>query len=319
LSRPKLCVVLGGSGFLGRRLCERLLKEGFRVLSVSRSGAPKDTNAPWCSEVEWVAAPLGSEASLKVLKDSDFLFHLASTTVPANSNSDIDFDLQSNLIATVQVLQAAAREKVRKVVFVSSGGTVYGIPKRNPIDETHPTDPICSYGIQKLAIEKYLHLFRLMSGLAATILRVSNIYGESQSPGGPVGAVTHFIDRAIRGRPIEIWGDGMIIRDYVHVDDVVTALLRSIEYQGTEGLFNIGTGRGVSLKQLVEMIRERIGQEVTIDFKPPRGFDVPENVLDVSRARNELLWSPEITLESALDRMMPRLYPLGVPSKVSRH
>jgi UDP-glucose 4-epimerase len=317
MSRSNSCVVLGGSGFLGQRLCARLISEGFRVIAVSRSGAPAGANEAWCSKVEWVAAPMASETSLKVLDTSEFLFHLASSTVPSTSNSNIVFDLESNVIATVAVLEAAVRQKVRRVAFVSSGGTVYGIPQRNLIDEAHPTDPICSYGIQKLAIEKYLRLFRFMAGLDSIVLRVSNMYGESQIPGGPVGAVTHFMDRAMHGKPIEIWGDGSIIRDYVHVDDVVEALVSSIAYRGSERLFNIGTGRGVSLKQLIEMIQARIGLELACEFNPPRGFDVGENVLDVSRARHELMWAPSVTLESGLDRMIERLRSARFPIAVS--
>ena len=297
------CVVLGGSGFLGQRLCERLVGEGFRVLSVSRSGAPTRIRDPWYSKVEWVAAPLGSDKSVKVLESSDLLFHLSSSTVPLTSNSDIMFDLESNLLATVRVLEVVA-SKIRRVVFVSSGGTVYGVPKQNPIDETHPTDPICSYGIQKLAIEKYLQLFHSIAGLDSIILRVSNMYGESQSSEGQVGAVAHFIDNAIHGRPVEIWGDGSIIRDYIHVDDVVDALLASVKYGGSDRIFNIGTGRGVSLNQLVDMIRARIEQDVTAIHKPSRGFDVKQNVLNVSRARRELTWRPNISLEAGLDRMI---------------
>jgi UDP-glucose 4-epimerase len=300
--------VLGGSGFLGQRLCERLVGEGFRVLSVSRSGAPSGVHDPWCSEVEWVAAPLGSENSVKVLGSSDFLFHLASTTVPSTSNSNIMFDLESNVVATVRVLEAAVASKIRRVVFVSSGGTVYGVPRQNPIDETHPTDPICSYGIQKLTIEKYLQLFRSIAGLDTIVLRVSNMYGEWQSSEGEVGAVAHFTDKAIHGRPVEIWGDGSIIRDYIHVDDVVNALAGSVRYRGADRLFNIGTGRGVSLNQLVEMIRARIDQQVTAVYKPSRSFDVRQNVLNVSRARQELMWTSSIALEAGLDRMIGKVH-----------
>jgi UDP-glucose 4-epimerase len=254
--------------------------------------------------VEWVTAPIGSEKSLKVLDTSEFLFHLASTTVPSTSNSNISFDLESNVVATVRVLEAAVAARVRRVVFVSSGGTVYGIPRFNPIDEAHPTDPICSYGVQKLAIEKYLQLFRSMAGLDSIVLRVSNIYGESQSSEGQVGAVAHFTSRAIHGKPIEIWGDGSIVRDYVHVDDVVNALLCSIAHRGSGSLFNIGTGRGLSLNELVGMIRERTEQQVTTQYMPSRSFDVKENVLNVTRARKDLKWTSRVAIEAGLDRMI---------------
>jgi UDP-glucose 4-epimerase len=312
MNKSNSCVVMGGNGFLGQRLCKRLISDGCRVISVSRSGAPIGVNEPWCKEVEWIAASMASEKSLELLDSAEYLFLLASSTVPSTSNSNIAFDLESNVIATVAVLEAAVKQKVRHVAFVSSGGTVYGILQKNPIDEAHTTDPICSYGIHKLAIEKYLQLFRCIAGLNSIVLRVSNLYGESQNPGGPVGAVTHFTEKALRGIPIEIWGDGGVIRDYVHVDDVVEALVSSMTYRGPETIFNIGTGRGVSLRQLIEMIQSRISAEVAVEFKPPRGFDVRENVLDVSRAHRELQWAPSITLESGLDRMIKKI-DLAIP------
>ena len=224
--------------------------------------------------------------------------------MPSTSNANILFDLDTNVLATVRTLEAAVKHSLRRIVFVSSGGTVYGVPQRNPIDELHPTNPICSYGVQKLTIEKYLHLFNSMADLSSVILRVSNIYGESQSPKGLVGAVAHFTHKALLGKPIEIWGDGSIIRDYVHIDDVVSALMKSMTYQGVDPLFNIGTGRGVSIKELIQMIQSRIERPIRSSYEPSRVFDVRENVLDVNRARRKLEWEACITLEMGLDRMI---------------
>jgi UDP-glucose 4-epimerase len=304
MSDPLLCVVLGGSGFLGQRLCRSLVGAGFRVRSVSRSGPPKGRPETWWPEVEWIAAPLGTESSARTLQHADSVFHLASTTLPSTSDADMAYDLESNLVATVRMLEAAAASRVRRMVFVSSGGTVYGIARQNPIPESHPTDPICSYGIHKLTIEKYLQLFRSKNRLDSIVLRVSNIYGESQDCTRPLGAVAHFTSRAVNGIPIEIWGDGTTTRDYIYVDDVVDALAKSISYEGAERLFNIGSGRGVSLNQLVEMLQQRLSKPVTVNYRSRRGCDVVENVLDISRARNELSWTPAVTLEFGLDTMI---------------
>jgi UDP-glucose 4-epimerase len=301
-----LCVVLGGSGFLGQRLCRVLLASGFRVRSVSRSGRPNGDSDSWSSGVEWISAAIGTTVSAGALHGADWVFHLASTTLPSTSNDNISYDLESNVVATVQTLEAAVSAAVRRVVFVSSGGTVYGIARQIPIPETHPTDPICSHGIQKLCIEKYFHLFRSMKGLDSIVLRVSNMYGESQGCNKPLGAVAHFAAKAIGGTPLEIWGDGATIRDYVHVDDVVRSLIVAARYQGTERIFNIGTGRGTSLVQLVDLLRERTPWPVAVKFGLTRGFDVPENVLDIGLANAELLWRPETTLEHGLDRVMQR-------------
>jgi UDP-glucose 4-epimerase len=299
-----VCVVLGGTGFLGQRLCRCLLDEGYTVRSVSRSGHPKGQPQPWWPNVEWIAASIGTESSARALQYADFVFHLASTTLPSTSNANIAYDLESNVIATVRTLEAAASMRVRRMVFVSSGGTVYGVARQNPIPEAHPTDPICSYGIHKLTIEKYLQLFRSANSLDSIVLRVSNIYGEFQDCSRPLGAVAHFTARAVNGTPLEIWGDGTTTRDYIHVDDVVDALSKAVSYGGKERLFNIGSGRGVSLNQLVEMLRQRTPKRITLNYQARRSFDVLENVLDISRARHELLWTPKIALESGLERMI---------------
>src|SRR6266850_7536374 len=221
-----LCVVLGGSGFVGQRLCQSLVNSGCRVLSISRSGRPNGQAEPWWSEVEWVAASMGTESFANALQHAEFLFHLASTTLPSTSEANVTYDLESNVAATLRTLEAVASKCIRRLVFVSSGGTVYGVARQKLITETHATDPICSYGIHKLAIEKYLKLFRLTKGLDSVILRPSNIYGESQDCNRPLGAVAHFTARAVNGVPIEIWGDGTTTRDYIHVDDVVSAITR---------------------------------------------------------------------------------------------
>jgi UDP-glucose 4-epimerase len=300
------CVVLGGSGFLGQALCRKLVFAGNHVRSISRSGRPLGESQPWHSDVEWFAAPLSSDFAIEALSGADIIYHLASTTLPSTSNLDMRFDLESNTLATLRILQAAIKERVERVVFVSSGGTVYGIPQHNPIQESHPTNPICSYGIHKLAIEKYLHLFHHLHGLKSIVLRVSNIYGEEQDCTKPLGAVAHFTSRVLHHEPIEIWGDGTIIRDYVHVDDVAEALLTSATYTGPESLFNIGSGSGTSLVGLVELLREYSGLPVRVAYKPGRAFDVAENVLDISLASQELDWRPIVSLPMGLQRMLAR-------------
>jgi len=300
----RCCVVLGGSGFLGQRLCQRLLSIGCNVRSVSRSGRPKGNAQSWWSDMEWVATDLGSATASAALTGAEIIFHVASSTYPSSSNSDFAFDLQSNVVGTVRLLRDACARHVGRVFFISSGGTVYGIPRQSPIPETHPTDPICSYGIHKLAVEKYLYLFRELRQLDSIVLRVSNLYGECQDLDKPLGAVSHFTHRAAVGKSIEIWGDGSIRRDYIHVDDVVSAFVKALAYQGVERLFNIGSGRSVSLNELVDLIRKRVRNRIFVSYAPPRGFDVPENVLDITRAATELNWKPSISLEAGLDRLL---------------
>jgi len=212
------------------------------------------------------------------------------------------YDLEANVVATVRVLEMAASIGVPRLVFVSSGGTVYGAAHQIPIPESHPTEPICSYGIHKLALEKYLQLFRLQGRLDSVILRISNLYGESQDCTRPQGAVAHFVNRALEGAPIEIWGDGSAVRDYIYINDAVTALLQAASYAGTERLFNVGSGQGITLNRLTELLGQRLSRTIAVEYRPPRNCDVQANVLDISRAQRELSWAPSVPFEVGLER-----------------
>jgi UDP-glucose 4-epimerase len=301
MSNP-VCVVLGGTGLLGKCLSRRLAEAGWSVRSVSRSGLPAGPREEWWGHVEWLSAAIGTDLCASALRGADVVFHLASTTVPSASN--IAYDIESNVLASIRTLEAAASLNIPRLVFASSGGTIYGVAERIPILETHPTNPICSYGIHKLAVEKYLHLFRSRKRLDSICLRIANHYGEEQDLSKPLGAVAHFAARAAKGLPIEIWGDGSVTRDYVHVDDVADAFIRAASYRGRETLMNVGTGRGVSLNQLVQFIQKGLASPVAVDYKPARSFDVAENVLDIQRARHELGWEPKVSLESGIQRMI---------------
>jgi len=189
------------------------------------------------------------------------------------------------------------KNKVPKIIFISSGGTVYGDPVYTPIDENHPTNPTVSYGIVKLAIEKYLLLYKNLYGISATILRVSNPFGERQRIETAQGAVGVFISRALKNQPIDIWGDGEVVRDYVYVSDVAEAFAKALAYTGTQSIFNISSGCGTSLNQLINKIEQVIGHKVVKNYLPFRPFDAPISVLDNSLAQKELAWSPTISID----------------------
>jgi UDP-glucose 4-epimerase len=232
----------------------------------------------------------------------DAVLHLVSTTLPKSSNDDPIYDVQSNLVATLQLLNAMEARQVRRIVFISSGGTVYGNPQYLPIDEKHPTEPQVSYGITKLAIEKYLQLYQSQHGIKATILRVANPYGERQRIETAQGAVAVFTSRALRGLPIEIWGDGSVTRDYLYVSDVADAFARALAYNGPQTVFNISSGSGISLNDMIAMLERTLGREVVRDYRPGRPFDVPASVLCNALAARELGWTPQIALEQGIQK-----------------
>lgn len=296
-------LVIGGNGFIGTNLVDGLLSKGHAVRVFDRYPSRFREPNP---DVEYVVGDLGNHGEVAdVVQGVDFVFHLAYTSLPHTSNEDPVYDIRSNVVDTVQMLQQCSAAAVRKVIFVSSGGTVYGIPQTTPIKEDDATDPICSYGITKLAIEKYLHLFHRLHGLDYVVARISNPYGEQQNPDAKQGAVTVFLGNLKRGTPITIWGDGEVVRDYIYIGDAVDALVKSADYQpGPEQhrVFNIGAGRGYSLNQLITAMRGVVGKEIDVRYTPGRVEDVPSNVLDISRATAELGWTPQVTLEDGLSR-----------------
>jgi UDP-glucose 4-epimerase len=296
-------LVAGGAGFLGTNLVEEALRRGHAVTVLDRPGAPSDLPADARARLQWVEGDFRDpETVCRACAGQDVAFHLIGTTLPKSSNEDPEFDFVSNVGGTIGLLDAARREGVRKFVFISSGGTVYGIPRQVPIPETHPTDPISSYGISKLAIEKYLALFRSEHGLDYVILRLANPYGPHQRPERAQGAIAAFAWRALNKKPIEIWGDGTVVRDYVYASDVIEAMLTTIEYRGEDRLFNVGSGVGHTLRDIVLAIERIIGRSVEVSYSSARSVDVPTNVLDISRARTALGWTPAVSFEDGIAR-----------------
>lgn len=292
-------LVLGGNGFIGTHLVDRLLADGHEVRVFDKYEERYRKPLP---RVDYRFGEFGNRGLLaESLQDIDVVFHLISTSLPKTSNDDPAFDVSSNVVESLFLLEQCVAQRARKVVFISSGGTVYGRPASLPIGEESPTNPECSYGITKLAIEKYLALYLHLHGLDYTVVRPSNPYGSRQNPHGIQGAVSVFLGRIAEGKPIEIWGDGEVVSDYLYVDDLVDGICRAAFTPSAERVFNMGSGDGLSLNQLVAVMRDVTRQEVRVNYTPARSFDVPAIYLDVSRARQELSWIPTVPIEEGIE------------------
>ena len=295
------CLVLGGSGFIGSHLVELLVEEGFQVRVFSHLAASSNRLASVARRIELIEGDFRDTPTLaKSVEGCDFVYHLIATTIPSTSNRDQVFDVETNLVPTLRLLEICARERVRQIIFSSSGGTVYGATDTSPIPETHVTEPRSAYGITKLAIEKYLALFHAMHGLEYTVLRVGNAYGPRLPVKGEQGVVGVFLDRLRRGEPILLWGDGSVTRDYVYVGDVARAFRAALGQQSPFSVFNIGTGAGTSLLELIALMEKVTGCPARILREPARQVDVPVNVLDTSRAGRYLRWEPVTPLETGI-------------------
>ena len=295
------CLVLGGAGFIGSHVAEALAREGRRVRIFDRPHVDRLARLRRSFEV-FSGDFLDAQALLPALRGVEVVFHLVSTTLPKSSNDNPLYDVQSNVLGTLRLIELCRAQNVRKIVFVSSGGTVYGLPRSLPLREDHPTDPISSYGIQKLTIEKYLALNRRLHGLDYCVVRPSNLYGPRQRLDVAQGAVAVFLDRALRDEPIQIWGDGSVVRDYVYVADAVDALLKAAHFEGEPRVFNVGSGVGVSLNGLVEEIGTLLGRPLKVERGEARALDVPANVLDCSLALRHLGWRASTPLREGLRR-----------------
>jgi UDP-glucose 4-epimerase len=292
-------LVLGGSGFLGSHIVDKFLREKHDV-TVYDLYPERFRRSP--KGIKFVTGDFGNVGALGELISGGFdaVVHCVSTTTPKSSNESPEFDIQSNVIGTLNLLDICARYKPGKLVFLSSGGTVYGdIGDLDVVDENHAVRPMCSYGVSKLAIEHYLDVYKHLRELNYVALRLSNPYGERQSPLRALGALTVFLHRTLKHQSVEVWGDGSVTRDFIYVGDVANAVYLAT-VNPISGTFNVGTGVGLSLKDILTHITRVVGSEPSVTWLAPRSFDVPRIVLDATKLREATGWNNVTSLEDGI-------------------
>lgn len=293
------CLVLGGAGFIGLNLCNRLASLGADVTCFSRSHM-------WSGDLDSRVTPLTGQfddrlALANAVERQDIVFHLIAGSVPQSSNRDPSAELAAAPIATLHLLEICRSARIKKVVFASSGGAIYGIPHAIPISELAPTDPISAYGISKLMIEKSLQLYKHLHGIDYQILRIANPYGPFQVGNKHQGLIGNYIHRVLSNLPLEVWGTGEVVRDFLHVDDVSDALLAAVDYEGPYKVMNVGSGAGLSVNQIITELQAAFGHDrLNCIYKPSRAADVSANVLDTTLIRSELGWLPRVALPQGL-------------------
>jgi len=291
-------LLTGASGFLGRPLVRRFLAAGQPLHILTRQNA---LLPEWESPLVKVFRGSFNDAkdAAQATKGTAGVVHLAWSSVPRTATAAPIQDVETNIVGTLRLLEAARDAGCRRFAFVSSGGTVYGVPQFNPISESHETVPISAYGISKLAAEKYTQLFERLYDLEALILRVANAYGPGQNFKKGQGVIGLWMNHIAKNEALTVWGDGSAVRDYVFVDDLAEAIFHAWQLPQA-GIFNLGTGQGVSLNTLIAALREVTGQEVPVEYLPARGFDVPVNVLDITRFKKATGWQPQTSLQEGL-------------------
>ncbi len=279
-------ILLGGAGFIGTNLAVELSKDKNNYITVADkdSGFFKDLIDLDLPNTKFEVSDLEVDTDYdSLVKGQDVVYHLMSTTVPTTSNMQIPTELTANVVLSANLFDACVRQNVKKLVFISSGGTVYGKDLKCPISEDSPTNPITSYGIQKLTIEKLLYLYNYLYNLDYRVVRLSNPYGPYQRPNGILGVVTTFTYEALKGSDIQVYGDGSVVRDFIYIDDAIKGIMNIVSSNCTECVFNLGCGYGTSVNQVIEAVKNVTGKDVTVRYTPSRKVDVPINYLNIDR------------------------------------
>jgi UDP-glucose 4-epimerase len=293
-------VVLGGNGFIGSHFVGRAVQAGHDVTVVDLSDAPRHPHGRTFRFVQGSAVDLAKMNSL--LRSADVLCHFAYSTVPSTANADPIADIEQNLVPLLHLLSAMKDAQLMRILYLSSGGAVYGSPKSLPIPEGHPLHPVSAYGVTKVASENYLGMFAAAHDIRPTIIRPSNPYGVNQGKVGLLGAVTTFLRLLQSDETATIWGDGGSIRDYVHIDDLTELMLASLEVD-RPGTYNCGAGVGHSLNALMDLIAEVTGRRIKVKYEPARSFDPAEVRLDIALAQRTFGWAPKIVLADGIRQM----------------
>ena len=311
----KRVVILGGAGFIGSHLTHALIEAGYnvRVFQHPRSSMQYIRHLP----IEVQRGDMNDpDAIISALQNAHTAIHLIHSTVPISSMQDAAQDVIQNIGGSVRWLAQLNKTPLQRLIYFSSGGTVYGNPQTVPIDETHPTEPLSSYGITKLAIEKYVTMYSHLYNIQPVILRPSNIYGPHQKLNISQGVIGVMLDRAIRGETFEMWGNGSSLRDYLYIADVAQAVVQLMSYEGNEHIFHLASGNGTTLNELIRLVNEQTGVSLKISKRTAMKHAVDANVLSYRRLHHATGWRPHTSLADGVALTMEwintiRDHPLG--------
>ena len=287
-------LVIGGNGFLGSNLVSRLPVKDNRIVVFDKN---KNIFFQEKKDISYVYGNFSDTSKvLSLAKEADIIFHFLGTTVPAIANLNPVFDIESNLINTVKFLKGLKASNCKRIIYISSGGTVYGNPKTLPINEEHHLNPIGSYGIVKTAIEHYVKFYSDINNLSYCILRPSNPYGPGQNYIGDQGVIANFLYKSILKKPILVWGDGRSIRDYIYIDDFIDLTIKA-GLSNKSGIYNVGSGQGNSVLDIIKLIKKNVNLDLEVQYDCKAHKGVSKVVLDITKSKETFNWKPNIELD----------------------
>jgi UDP-glucose 4-epimerase len=292
-------LVTGGAGFIASHIADAFIEEGHSVFILDNlsSGFEKNINP----KAQFLNMDIRDESISKIFENEKFdvVNHHAAQMDVRRSVADPAFDADINIIGTINLLQNAVKNKVKKFMFASTGGAIYGEQEYFPADEKHPTSPLSPYGISKLSVEKYLFFYRAQYNLNYSILRYANIYGPRQNPHGEAGVVAIFSKKLLNGEQPLINGDGKQTRDYTFVKDVVKANLFTLEDNESD-IYNVGTGKETNVNELFNMINKLIGRGQVEKHGPAMPGEQLRSVITSKKIKQKFSWSPTASIDAGL-------------------
>lgn len=297
--KKETILITGGAGFIGSSIADRLIEEGYRVIVVDNLSSGKKNNLH--KKVTFYNLDIQSPKLESIFKKEHptYVSHHAAQAAVRHSITDPLFDAQVNVLGTINVLENCRKFKVKKVIFASSGGAVYGEQEIFPAPENHPSRPLSPYGISKLTGEYYLHYYKVVHGLAYATLRYANVYGPRQDPFGEAGVVAIFIQNLLRGGNPLINGDGKQTRDFIFIEDVVRANMLAMK-SSRSGIFNIGTGKETSVNQIFHHLKNLTHASVGKKHGLAKQGEQRRSSIDPAKAKKWFKWEPAVSLEQGL-------------------
>jgi UDP-glucose 4-epimerase len=290
------CLVLGANGFIGSHIVDLLKSKFSYVASFARS------SYFYNGEVKsYIGDFKNNDALENALVGHDCVIHSISSSTPAIASADPKFDVEANLLPTIYLVQAMAKHNVRKLIYISSGGTVYGNPKSLPVNECDALNPISIYGATKVAVENYLIILCAQFDIELAIVRPSNPFGPRQYCKGAQGLIATLLDNAIKEKPIVLFDNGKAIRDYIYIDDFTQAIYQIIKLNAV-GIYNISSNTGYSIETITCLVEKVTGYDFERILKPKREFDSNEIVVDSTKAKTDLNWSPVVPIETGIKK-----------------
>lgn len=294
-------LVTGGAGFIASHIVDSLIYDGNEVVVVDDLSTGKEANLNPKAKFYKIDICSSEISAVFEMEKPDYVNHHAAQISVVRSTLEPELDIRLNIIGSLNIIEQSVKYGVKKLIYASTGGAIYGEPEYLPADEEHPVKPLAPYGIDKHTVEHYLYMYNVLYGLKYTVLRYANVYGPRQDPHGEAGVIAIFSQKMLNGERPRIFGDGTATRDYVYVGDVVEANMIAIE-KGNGGIYNIATNRETSVNELFNLLKKEFSFDQEAIYENKRPGEVQRIYLTNEKAKRELGWVPKVSFEEGIKR-----------------